>query len=47
MTKRNKIIYWIATLWSALGMASSGFFQITKLEDLAIRQRRFSGLRFC
>jgi DoxX-like family len=33
MTKRNKIIYWVATLWLALGMASSGFFQIIKLED--------------
>jgi DoxX-like family len=33
MAKRNKIIYWIATVWLALGMASSGFFQIIKLEE--------------
>jgi DoxX-like family len=34
MTKRNNIIYWIATLLLALGMASSGFFQMIKLEYL-------------
>jgi hypothetical protein len=28
MTKRNKIIYWIATLWLALGMASTGIVQL-------------------
>lgn len=33
MTKRNKIIYWIATVWLALGMTSSGIFQIIQLED--------------
>jgi uncharacterized membrane protein YphA (DoxX/SURF4 family) len=33
MTKRNKIIYWIATIWLALGMTSTGIFQIIKLED--------------
>ena len=31
--KRNKIIYWIATLWLALGMASTGIVQILKVED--------------
>jgi uncharacterized membrane protein YphA (DoxX/SURF4 family) len=30
MTKRNKIIYWIATLWLALGMASTGAVQLFK-----------------
>ena len=28
MSKRNKIIYWIATLWLALGMVSTGIVQI-------------------
>lgn len=28
MTKRNKIIYWIATLWLALGMLSTGIVQL-------------------
>ena len=28
MTKRNKIIYWIATIWLALGMLAGGFQQI-------------------
>jgi hypothetical protein len=30
MTKRNKIIYWIATLWLALGMISTGTVQLLK-----------------
>jgi uncharacterized membrane protein YphA (DoxX/SURF4 family) len=33
MTKRNKIIYWIATLWLALGMTSTGIVQLLKSED--------------
>ncbi|MFI5171508.1 MAG: DoxX family protein [Chitinophagales bacterium] len=32
MTKRNKIIYWIATLWLALGMLSTGLIQLFKVE---------------
>ena len=28
MTKRNKIIYWISTLWLALGMLSTGLVQL-------------------
>lgn len=28
MTKRNKIIYWIATAWLSLGMLSSGIVQV-------------------
>ena len=32
MTKRNKIIYWIATLWLALGMVSTGLVQLFKME---------------
>lgn len=31
MTKRNKIIYWIATAWLALGMLSTGIVQLINL----------------
>jgi len=30
MQKRNKIIYWIATVWLALGMLSTGIVQLLK-----------------
>lgn len=33
MTKRNKIIYWIATLWLALGMTSTGIVQIMGVQQ--------------
>jgi len=33
MTKRNKIIYWIATLWLALGMVATGVVQIMKMKE--------------
>ncbi|MCI0557581.1 MAG: DoxX family protein [Nitrososphaera sp.] len=32
MTKRNKIIYWIATIWLALGMLSTGTLQLFKVK---------------
>ncbi|MCX2451772.1 DoxX family protein [Pedobacter sp. PLR] len=32
MDKRNKIIYWIATLWLALGMLSTGTVQLLKVK---------------
>ena len=32
MTKRNKIIYWIATVWLALGMAATGGGQLIKMK---------------
>lgn len=32
MTKRNKIIYWIATGWLALGMLSTGAVQVFKFQ---------------
>ncbi len=32
MTKRNKIIYWIATLWLAAGMLATGIQQLLKME---------------
>lgn len=33
MTKRNKIIYWIATIWLALGMLSTGVVQLFKVKE--------------
>lgn len=30
MTKRNKIIYWIATIWLSLGMVATGAVQLFK-----------------
>lgn len=30
MTKRNKIVYWISTIWLALGMLSTGTLQLFK-----------------
>ena len=33
MTKRNKIIYWVATIWLSLGMLSTGIVQLLKTED--------------
>lgn len=32
MSKRNKIIYWIATIWLSLGMMSTGIVQLLKLK---------------
>ena len=32
MTKRNKIIYWIATIWLSLGMLSTGVVQLLKIK---------------
>lgn len=32
MTKRNKIIYWISTLWLALGMVSTGMQQLLRVQ---------------
>ena len=33
MKKRDKIIYWIATIWLSLGMVSTGIVQLTQMED--------------
>ena len=33
MTKRNKIIYWISTLWLALGMLSTAIVQLLKMKE--------------
>lgn len=32
-TKRNKIIYWIATLWLSLGMTATGMVQLLKVPE--------------
>ncbi|MEM6429630.1 MAG: DoxX family protein [Deinococcota bacterium] len=31
MTKRPRVIYWIATIWLALGMVSTGIVQLIRL----------------
>lgn len=33
MTKRNKIIYWVATCWLSLGMVSTAIVQLIKMEE--------------
>lgn len=33
MTKRNKIIYWVATLWLSLGMVSTGIVQLLNIKE--------------
>ncbi len=33
MTKRNKIIYWIATIWLALGMVSTAVVQLIRMKE--------------
>ncbi|NHF58527.1 DoxX family protein [Flavobacteriaceae bacterium TP-CH-4] len=35
MKKRNKIIYWIATVWLSLGMVSTGVVQLIPLDEEA------------
>lgn len=33
MKKRDKIIYWIATIWLSLGMGSTGFVQLIRMDE--------------
>lgn len=33
MKKRDKIIYWVSTLWLALGMVSTGLVQLLRVES--------------
>ena len=33
MSKRNKIIYWVSTLWLALGMLSTGIVQLLHVKE--------------
>jgi uncharacterized membrane protein YphA (DoxX/SURF4 family) len=34
MTKRNKIIYWIATIWLSLGMVSTAIVQLMHMDEV-------------
>ena len=36
MTKRNKIIYWVSTLWLSLGMTVTGGVQLMKGKEEAV-----------
>ena len=33
MKKRDKIIYWVSTIWLSLGMVSTGIVQLIKMEE--------------
>lgn len=33
MKKRDKIIYWVATIWLSLGMASTGIVQLIRMDE--------------
>ena len=33
MKKRDKIIYWVSTLWLALGMTSTGIVQLLRVDE--------------
>src|SRR5690349_10583263 len=33
MSKRKKIIYWVATIWLCLGMLSSGLVQLLRVKE--------------
>lgn len=33
MKKRDKIIYWVATLWLSLGMVSTGIVQLIRMDE--------------
>lgn len=33
MKKRDKIIYWVATIWLSLGMVSTGIVQIIRMDE--------------
>lgn len=33
MSKKNRIIYWIATLWLTLGMISTGIVQLMQIKE--------------
>ncbi len=46
MSKRNKIIYWVATVWLALGMVSTGIVQLTGLKTGAGGADSLSGLGY-
>lgn len=33
MSKKQKILYWVSTIWLALGMTSTGIVQLIKMEE--------------
>ncbi|WP_129019925.1 DoxX family protein [Edaphocola flava] len=39
MSKRNKIIYWIATIWLSLGMVSTAIVQLIPMEEEAEKMK--------
>lgn len=43
MTKRNKIIYWVTTVWLALGMLSTAIVQLIKMGE---EVKNFSNLGY-
>ncbi|MEQ9167116.1 MAG: DoxX family protein [Fulvivirga sp.] len=43
MSKRNKIIYWVATLWLSLGMVFTGIVQLIRQEDEVARTSEYLG----
>ena len=45
MTKRNKIIYWVATVWLAVAMIASGIQQIFTIGGFVEIMERLSPLR--
>ncbi len=47
MKKTNKIIYWISTLWLALGMLSTGLVQLFRVEqDGAVAPPGVYGIKY-
>jgi hypothetical protein len=40
MKRRDRIIYWIATVWLSLGMVSSGIVQLIQMEDEVQRMNK-------
>ncbi|WP_294818193.1 DoxX family protein [uncultured Flavobacterium sp.] len=40
MSKTDKIIYWVATIWLALGMLSTGIVQLLQVEEEAVMIQR-------
>jgi uncharacterized membrane protein YphA (DoxX/SURF4 family) len=43
MTKTRKIVYWIATVWLALGMVSTGIVQLMGIDE---EKANFTGLGY-
>lgn len=39
MTKKHKIIYWVATIWLSLGMVSTGIVQLIQMEEEAQKMK--------